>query len=175
MKPDTEIREDVIRQLQWDAEVPDPDAIGVAVKDGAVTLTGHVTKYAQKLAAVHAAEQAHGVKAVADELRVHVAGERDEEDIARVIAHVLTSNVHIPEGKVHAEVKASWVTLEGEVDYPGQRHEIEEMIRNVGGVTGGTNSIRIKPPPPPPPPRCSRHDIHPQPALPPLPRLPHTP
>src|SRR5260370_16938895 len=104
MKPDTEIREDVIRQLQWDAEVPDPDAIGVAVKDGAVTLTGHVTKYAQKLAAVHAAEQAHGVKAVADELMVHPPGERDEEDIARVIAHVLTSNVHIPEGKVHAQV-----------------------------------------------------------------------
>jgi osmotically-inducible protein OsmY len=47
MKPDAKVKEDVIRQLQWDAQVPDPDAIGVAVKDGAVTLTGHVTKYAQ--------------------------------------------------------------------------------------------------------------------------------
>jgi hypothetical protein len=28
MKPDAEVREDVIRQLQWDAQVPDPDAIG---------------------------------------------------------------------------------------------------------------------------------------------------
>lgn len=135
------------------AQVPDLDAIGVAVKDGAVTLTGHVTNYAQKLAAAHAAERVHGIKAVANELTVHLPGERDDEDIARAIAHVLTSNVHIPGGKVHAQVKGRWVTLEGEVDYPGQRHEIERMIRNVGGVAGITNSIGAKTPPPPPPPR----------------------
>jgi osmotically-inducible protein OsmY len=152
MKPDAKVKEDVIRQLQWDAQVPDPDAIGVAVEDGAVTLTGHVTKYAQRLAAVHAAERVHGVKAVADELTVHLPGERDDEDIARAIAHVLTSNIHIPEGRVHAEVKDRWVRLEGEVDYPGQQHEIERMIRNVGGVAGITNGIRAKTPPPPPPP-----------------------
>jgi hypothetical protein len=35
MKPDAKVEEGVIRQLQWDAQVPDPDAIGVAVKDGA--------------------------------------------------------------------------------------------------------------------------------------------
>ncbi len=92
--------------------------IGVAVKDGAVTLTGHVTTYAQKLAAVRAAERVHGVKAVADELTVHPPGERDDQDIARAIAHVLTSNVHVPGDKVHAQVKNRWVTLEGEVDYP---------------------------------------------------------
>ena len=66
MKPDAEVREDVIRQLQWNAQVPDLDAIGVAVKDGAFTLTGHVTNYAQKLAAAHAAERVHGIKAVAN-------------------------------------------------------------------------------------------------------------
>src|ERR1700758_127379 len=96
MKPDAKVREDVIRQLQWDVQVPDPDAIGVAVKDGAVTLTGHVITYAQKLAAVHAAERVHGVK---EELTVHLSGERDDEDIARAIAHILTSNVHFPEGR----------------------------------------------------------------------------
>ena len=152
MKPDAKVREDVIRQLQWDVQVPDPDAIGVAVKDGAVTLTGHVITYAQKLAAVHAAERVHGVKAVAEELTVHLSGERDDEDIARAIAHILTSNVHFPEGKVHAEVKNRWVTLEGEVDDPHQRSEVERMIRNVRGVTGIANSIRPRTPPPPIPP-----------------------
>ena len=150
MKPDAKVKEDVIRQLQWDAQVPDPDAIGVAVKDGAVTLTGHVTKYAQKLAAAHAAERVHGVKAVANELMVHQPGERDDEDIARAIAHVLTSNVHLPD--VHAQVKDRWVTLEGVVDYPGHRSEVERVTRNVGGVAGITNSILVKTPPPPPPP-----------------------
>ena len=43
MKSDTEIREDVIRELRWDPQVRDPDAIGVAIKDGAVALTGHAS------------------------------------------------------------------------------------------------------------------------------------
>ena len=51
MKSDAEIRNDVIDELRWDPQIPEPDAIGVAVTDGAVTLTGHVATYAQKLAA----------------------------------------------------------------------------------------------------------------------------
>jgi len=54
MKPDSQIREEVIQELRWDPQVTDPDAIGVAVKDGAVTLTGAVSTYAQKFAAVRA-------------------------------------------------------------------------------------------------------------------------
>ena len=51
MKSDAEIRDDVINELYWDPQVTEPEAIGVAVRDGAVTLTGHVPSYAEKLAA----------------------------------------------------------------------------------------------------------------------------
>ena len=40
MKSDSEIRDDVIEELRWEPRISDPDAIGVAVRDGAVTLTG---------------------------------------------------------------------------------------------------------------------------------------
>jgi hypothetical protein len=40
MKSDEDIRQDAIREIQWDPQVTDPAAIGVAVKDGAVSLTG---------------------------------------------------------------------------------------------------------------------------------------
>lgn len=70
MKSDSEIREDVIRELQWDPQVPDPEAIGVAVTDGAVILTGNVPTYGHKLATVRAASRVYGVKAVADQLKV---------------------------------------------------------------------------------------------------------
>lgn len=147
MKSDAEIRGDVVRSLQWDVQVPDSDAIGVAVKDGAVTLTGHTPTYAQKLAAVQAAERVYGVRAVADELTVHLSGDpRDDEDVARAIAHVLESNTQIPESKVHAEVENGWVTLDGEVEYSYQRNEVERMTRNVRGVVGITNVIRVTPP-----------------------------
>jgi len=118
MKSDTEIRDDVINELQWDPQITKPDAIGVAVTDGAVTLTGHVATGAP----------------------------RDDTDIARAIAHVLEWNVQVPEGKVHARVQDGWVTLEGEVEYEYQRHEVERSIRQVRGVVGVTDTITVRPP-----------------------------
>src|SRR6202035_1667971 len=146
MKTDSELRDDVISELQWDPQITDPNAIGVAVQDGAVTLTGNVPTYAQRLAAARAAERVYGVKAVANDLKVKLPGSpRDDSDIARAIAHVLEWNVQVPEGKVHARVENGWVTLEGEVDYEFQRREVERMVRNVRGVIGVTNSIMVKP------------------------------
>ncbi len=86
---------------------------------------------------VGAAERVYGVKAVANELEVKLAGAaRDDSDIATAIAHVLENNVQVPEGKVHAQVQNGWVTLDGEVDYDYQRREVERMVRQVRGVTG---------------------------------------
>ena len=147
MKSDSEIREDVINELRWDPQITEPEAIGVAVQDGAVTLTGHVPTYAQRLAAARAAERVYGVKAVANDLEVKLSGaRRDDSDIARAIAHVLEWNVQVPEGKVRARVSDGWVTLEGEVEYEYQRHEVERMVRNVRGVVGVTDLITVKPP-----------------------------
>ena len=146
VKSDAEIRDDVIDELRWDPQISDADAIGVAVQDGAVTLTGHVPSYAEKLAAARAVERVYGVKAVANDLTVKLAGApRDDSDIATAIAHVLEYNVQIPEGRVHARVENGWVTLEGEVDYDYQRREVERMVRQVRGVIGVTDIITIKP------------------------------
>jgi osmotically-inducible protein OsmY len=147
MKTDAEIKEDVIRELRWDPQVTEPDAIGVAVKDGAVTLTGHTSSYAEKLAAARAAERVYGVKAVANDLEVKLPGApRDDSDIATAIAHVLDNNVQIPPGRVQARVQAGWVTLEGGVDHAFQRREVERMVRQVRGVAGVTDMITVTPP-----------------------------
>jgi BON domain len=100
VKSDAEIRDDVIDELRWDPQISDADAIGVAVQDGAVTLTGHVPSYAEKLAAARAVERVYGVLAVANDLTVKLAdAPRDDSDIATAIAHVLEHNVQIPEGR----------------------------------------------------------------------------
>jgi osmotically-inducible protein OsmY len=147
VKSDTEIRDDVIDELRWDPQITAPEAIGVAVRDGAVTLTGHAASYAEKLAAARAAERVYGVKAVANELQVKLAGAaRDDSDIATAIAHVLDNNVQVPQGRVRARVQNGWVTLDGELDYDYQRRETERMVRQVRGVTGVTDLITLKPP-----------------------------
>jgi osmotically-inducible protein OsmY len=145
MKSDAEIKEDVISELRWDPQISEPDAIGVAVKDGAVTLTGNARTYAEKLAAGWAAERVYGVKAVANDLKVKLAGAaRDDSDIATAIAHVLDNNVQIPPGKVKARVQGGWVTLKGEVEHDFQRREAEKMVRHVRGVVGVTDLITIR-------------------------------
>jgi osmotically-inducible protein OsmY len=68
-----DVRQDVIRQLQWYPQVSYPDAISVAVQDGAVTLCGHAPTYAEKLATVRAAERVYGVRAVPAEIKVRLA------------------------------------------------------------------------------------------------------
>jgi osmotically-inducible protein OsmY len=147
MKTDAQIRDDVIEELRWDPQIIEPDAIGVAVMDGAVTLTGHVPSYAEKLAAARAAERVYGVKAVANDLKVQLAGSpRDDSDIATAIAHVLEWNVQIPEGQVRARVENGWVTLDGEVEHDYQRREVERMVRQVRGVTGVLDNIKVTPP-----------------------------
>ncbi len=35
MKSDSWVREEVINELQWDPQITEPEAIGVAVQDGA--------------------------------------------------------------------------------------------------------------------------------------------
>lgn len=151
MKNDSAIREDVERELCWDPQVFEPEAIGVAVTDAAVTLTGHVASYAEKLAAVRAAERVYAVKAVANDIEVRLLDRlRDDSDIAQTIAHVLEWNVNIPSGRVHARVQNGWVTLEGSVEFSYQRYEIERMVRHVRGVVGVTDSVMVRRPSAPP-------------------------
>lgn len=147
MVTDGEIRDDVTDELRWDPQLTDPDGIGVAVTDGAVTLTGHALSYAEKMAAARAAERVYGVRAVANDLQVELAGSpRDDSDIATAIAHVLDWNVQIPENAVHARVEDGWVTLDGEVDHDYQRREVKRMVGQVRGVLGVTNAIAVRPP-----------------------------
>jgi osmotically-inducible protein OsmY len=142
---DKAIQEAVMRELEWDPKV-NAAHIGVAVKDGAVTLTGHVSSYSEKLAAVRAAERVHGVRAIADELKVKLpaSSQRDDTDLAAEIARELEWNTLVPD-TVTAEVRNGIVTLHGQVEWPYQRDEAERVVRDLKGVTGITNLITVEP------------------------------
>ncbi len=49
MKTDSKLRHDVLEELRWDPSV-DANEIGVAVKEGVVTLAGEVSRFGEKLA-----------------------------------------------------------------------------------------------------------------------------
>jgi osmotically-inducible protein OsmY len=135
----------VIEELEWDPEL-DSAHIGVAAKDGAITLSGHVSTYAEKWAAVKAAERVAGVVAVADEIEVRLpsSSKREDTDIAESIARALRSHVSVPD-TVDAEVRDGFVTLRGDVDWSYQRDAAERVARTTVGVKGVSNLITVKP------------------------------
>jgi osmotically-inducible protein OsmY len=144
-RTDEEIQRDVLEELKWDARVR-PTEIGVAVKSGIVTLTGWIDSYLKKVAAEDAAHRVHGVKAVVNDLEVHLSGsaERTDADIAAAVVNALRWDADIPAGKLEVTVSQGWVTLKGEVDYAYQRQEAERAIRHLSGITGVTNLIKVK-------------------------------
>jgi osmotically-inducible protein OsmY len=143
---DIELQHDVIEELKWEPSV-NAAHIGVTVKDGVVTLTGHVPSYLEKFAAERAANRVSGVKAVANELDVKlpISDRRTDEDIAIAAANALLSNYAVPADKIKITVSNGWVKLEGEVEWNYQKVAAETAIRNLSGVTDVTNLIVVKP------------------------------
>ena len=146
MKTDSELQRDVLDELKWEPSV-DAAHIGVSVKDGVVTLSGHVSSYAEKFAAERAAKRVLGVRAVANEIDVKLpsSSQRTDEDIAAAAVNALKSNVSVPADKIKVTVSKGWVKLEGEVEWQYQKDAAENAVRYLAGVMGVTNLITVKP------------------------------
>jgi osmotically-inducible protein OsmY len=145
-RPDVQLQSDVLAELGWDARVS-PNEIGVAVKDGVVTLTGWVDCYTKKKAAEEAAHRVRGVKAVANdiEVRLAIASERNDADIAAAAVRALESDAFVPIDKIDVTVTKGWVTLEGEVQWQYQRQDAERVVSRLSGVRGVSNLITLEP------------------------------
>lgn len=145
MKTDAHIKADVTDELAWDPAV-NATGIGVAVKDGVVTLTGHLDSYAEKHAVERAVHRVAGVRGIAVELNVKLAAEykRSDSDIAQAAATALQLNSLVPDEKIQVLVENGRVTLTGEVDWSYQLASAEQCVRPLAGVRGLSNRITIK-------------------------------
>jgi osmotically-inducible protein OsmY len=143
---DLSIKQQVEAELQWEPSI-NAAGVGVAVKEGAVTLTGRVSTLAAKYAAARAAARVVGVKAVANKLEIGLlpADQRSDEDIARTVTKALAWNTSIPIDSIKAQVSQGWVTLEGTVEWHYQRAAAERAVRYLRGVKGVTNNIAVTP------------------------------
>jgi osmotically-inducible protein OsmY len=143
---DEQIQQDVLEELKWDARVQ-PNEIGVAVKDGVVTLTGWVDSYTKRWAVEEAAHRVRGVKAVANDIEVRLpsSAERTDADIAAAAVRALEWDAFVPIEKLDVTVSKGWVTLSGEVEWQFQRKDAERVVHRLSGVRGVTNLIMVRP------------------------------
>ena len=145
-RTDEEIQRDILEELKWDTRVR-PNEVGVAVKDGVVTLTGWVDSYLKKMAAEEAAHRVRGVKAVVNDIEVRLpsSAERTDEDLAKAALNALQWQAGVPADKIDVTVSHGWVTLKGEVEYGYQKREAERAVERLSGVRGVINLIQVKP------------------------------
>lgn len=136
----------VDEELAWEPSL-DAANIGVGVKDGVVTLMGHVDSYSEKLAAERAAQRVKGVRAIAEDLEVRFSGHApsNDDEIALRAANVIDWDSSIPDGEVKIKVENGYVTLSGEVDWRFQANRARDHAAALSGVRGVTNLISVKP------------------------------
>src|SRR5207244_10274234 len=136
-RTDEDIQADVLEELKWDTHVR-PNEIGVAVKEGIVTLTGWVDSYLKKIHAEEAAHRVPGVKAVANDIEVRLPSfaERTDADLAAAVLNALKWDAAIPADTLDVTVSKGWVTLRGEVDFAFMKSDCVRAVVRLTGVSG---------------------------------------
>jgi osmotically-inducible protein OsmY len=150
MKTNEELREDVMNEIKWDPELRDISTeIGVAAKDGVITLSGVVDTYRKKLAAEKAAQRVSGVRVVACDVEVKLVpvGKRTDTDIAEAVKNALRWNSAVTEDKIEVKVDNGWVYLDGNVGFEYEKRYAQECVEDLVSVVGVTNNIHIHPKP----------------------------
>jgi osmotically-inducible protein OsmY len=142
---DLRLRDLVMQQLGWDSQV-DASGIGVAARDGIVTLSGYIDSYAGKLAAERAVKRVRGVRAVANSLHVTLRQARTDTDIATDAARAIDTHLTLPPS-VQVVVHDGHVVLTGTVRTLFQRVVAEKALRYVRGIKGLVNRLVVVPAP----------------------------
>lgn len=145
MKTDSQLKKDVTAELDWDPSI-NPAHVGVAVKDGVVTLTGHLDTYAEKYAIERAVQRVKGVKGIAVEVDIKLSPshKRSDSDIAAAADAAFKWHALVPSDRIQVLVEKGWVTLTGELNWEYQRREAEKAVRTLTGVVGVSNAITLK-------------------------------
>ena len=132
---DKQLRQAVIDELEFDPRI-DAANVGVAVDDGIVTLTGHVSSYVEKVAAEKAARRVKGVRAIAEELEVRYPSDKKtaDDEIAKRAVKILEWYDLVPRHPIQVTVQRGWIVLSGNVSGStsegGQRMRYDQAVRH---------------------------------------------
>jgi osmotically-inducible protein OsmY len=145
MKTDLQLKKDIQAELEWDPSIKAAQ-VGVAVKDGVVVLTGHLDTYAERSAVEKAVQRVQGVHAIAMELDIKLdpGHQRGDAEIAAAAEAALRWHALVPHERIQVTVEKGWVSLKGEVDWQYQREAAEKAVRNLTGLVGLSNNIKLK-------------------------------
>jgi len=146
MKTNEQLRNDVMDEIKWDPELRNVyTEIGVATKDGVVTLSGVVDTYWRKISAERAAQRVWGVKVVASDIEVKLAsmGRKTDTEIAEAVRNALRWKSALTEGEIDVKVDDGWVYLDGRVGFAYEKRYAQDCVEDLAAVRGTTNNIIV--------------------------------
>lgn len=145
MEIDFEIQRRVINELRTIAAI-NANEIGVAVKNGIVTLSGTLHSYPAKISIERAVKKLANVKAIAQDIVVNLNGSHpiSDSDIANVAINMIEWEDNYKIKNLKILVEEAVVTLEGEVEWDFQRKAATEAIADVRGVKKVINNIKFQ-------------------------------
>ena len=147
MKASEQLQMDVVDELAYDPAVNSSTIAVTASEAGVVTLKGTVPTFMQARLAEKAAKRVHGVKGVANDLQVRPAPgyALDDTAIAEAALSALRASASVPRDAVTVLVSSGWITLDGKVDWDFQRNAAVDAVRDLRGIRGVTNLIKLTP------------------------------
>ena len=143
---DRTLRDDIMNELDFEPRIKAAH-IGAIVEKDVVTLSGHVSSYAEKLAAEDAVRRVRGVRAVATEIEIRHPSDKKiaDDEIARRAVDILAWDATVPRNAIKITVNNGRVTLTGNVSWQFERKAAEDQVRKLSGVKGVINNIRMTP------------------------------
>ena len=146
MKTDMQLHQDVLAAFVAEPRLASAN-IGIAVKNGIITLSGFCESHAQKVVAEKLCARLTGVRGIAEEIQVNppTAHRRTDEEIAGAVLNVLSWNTMVPANAISVKVEHGWITISGDVAWQYEKREAEKAIRYVQGMRGISNKITVTP------------------------------
>ena len=145
MKTDEGIAKDVVDSLYWDSRV-DASKVAVTVNEGIVSLSGTVSSYSERAAALEDAWIITGVQDVKNQLQVDFRTEvPSDSEIKSNIEQAFTWDNDLYPFDIQISVETGWVTLEGTVDAFWKKVRAEDLAFSMRGATRVTNKIVVVP------------------------------
>ncbi len=142
-----ELQHNIVAELQKERALRS-DLIKVVANDSAITLSGDVGSFFEKLAAERAARRVSGVRQVANLVQVKIMSQdvRTDKEILKTATNALRSLAHLPKDAINAEVVEGVVTLMGFVDWQCQRLAAINTVAKLYGVKAIDDQITVNAP-----------------------------
>lgn len=147
MREDHSLQAAVLDRLDMDPAI-NSSRVGVAAREGVVTLSGHVPSLFERVEAEKVAGSVRGVRAIINLMSVELGGvsQTSDERLAQQAYSRLASNSSVPEDRLHLAVDNGVVTLHGDVDWPFQLEAALKDLQRLGAIRELHSDVVIRPP-----------------------------